>query len=55
VPDSIINSSRSETKSRSTMLGLTGVAEPCALALSSLKELVLAKKAYGGVTVAVAR
>lgn len=55
VPDSIINSTRSQTKSRSTMLGLSGVAEPCALALSSLKELVLSKKAYGGVTVAIAR
>jgi cobalt-precorrin 5A hydrolase len=55
VPHSIINSFKSQTKSRSTMVGLSGVAEPCALALSSLKELVLAKKAYGGVTIAVAR
>lgn len=55
VPGSVINSFRSQTKSRSAMLGLSGVAEPCALALSSLKELVLAKKAYGGVTVAIAR
>ena len=55
VPKSIINSSRSQTNSRAAILGLSGVAEPCALALSSLKELVLAKKAYGGVTVAIAR
>jgi cobalt-precorrin 5A hydrolase len=55
VPHSIINASTSQTKSRSTMVGLSGVAEPCALALSSLKELVLAKKAYGGVTIAIAR
>jgi cobalt-precorrin 5A hydrolase len=55
VPDAIINSSRSYTESCSTMVGLAGVAEPCALALSNFKELVLPKKAYGGVTIAVAR
>lgn len=55
VPHGIINASTSQTESRSTMIGLLGVAEPCALALSSLKELVLAKKAYGGVTIAIAR
>jgi cobalt-precorrin 5A hydrolase len=55
VPDSVINTYKTQTKSRSTMLGLSGVAEPCALSLSNLKELVLAKKAFGGVTVAVAR
>jgi cobalt-precorrin 5A hydrolase len=55
VPKSVINSFRGQTKSRADMLGLSGVAEPCALALASLKELVLAKKAYGGVTVAIAR
>jgi cobalt-precorrin 5A hydrolase len=55
VPKSVINSSRCQTKSRAAIIGLAGVAEPCALALSSLKELVLTKKAYGGVTVAIAR
>jgi len=50
VPKSVINSSRSQTKSRAAIIGLAGVAEPCALALSSLKELVLTKKSYGGVT-----
>lgn len=36
-------------------IGLAGVAEPCALASSRKKELVLPKKVYGGVTIAIAR
>ncbi len=55
VPKKIINDTVNTSPSRSEMLGLVGVAEPCALALSNLKELVLAKRAYGGVTLAIAR
>jgi len=36
-------------------LGLPGVAEPCALAISRKKELVRGKEIYGRVTVAIAR
>ncbi|MDH7594038.1 MAG: cobalt-precorrin 5A hydrolase [Methanomicrobiales archaeon] len=36
-------------------IGLKGVAEPCALAISKMKELVLTKRRYGRVTVAIAR
>ncbi len=55
VPRQIINNTVNTSESRSEMLGLVGVAEPCALALSNLKELVLAKRVYGGVTLAIAR
>jgi len=55
VPKQIIDATRGQTSSRAEMLGLSGVAEPCALALSNLCELVLAKRVYGGVTVAIAR
>ncbi len=55
VPEQIINDTKNTSRSRSEMLGLVGVAEPCALALSNLKELVLAKRIYGGVTLAIAR
>ena len=36
-------------------LGLPGVAEPAALALSKKKEIVMEKTKYGGVTIAVIR
>ncbi len=55
IPKQIINDTTNTSKSRSEMLGLVGVAEPCALALSNLRELVLAKRVYGGVTLAIAR
>jgi cobalt-precorrin 5A hydrolase len=55
VPKQIIDATRGQTSSRAEMLGLSGVAEPCALALSNLCELLLTKRAYGGVTVAIAR
>ncbi len=55
IPKQIINSTAKTSQSKSEMLGLVGVAEPCALALSNVKELVLAKTVYGGVTLAIAR
>lgn len=53
--DETINGQAIEKPSRATMLGLQGVAEPCALALSKHKELVMEKKVYGNVTIAIAR
>lgn len=44
-----------KTPSRAILAGLPAVAEPCALALSDSKELVMEKKAYGRVTIAIAK
>lgn len=43
------------SKSGASRIGLSGVAEPCALATSKRKELVLEKTIVGGVTIAIAR
>jgi cobalt-precorrin 5A hydrolase len=53
--DEAVNSMEPVTPSRAPLIGLAGVAEPCALAISKRKELVLEKHIYGSVTVAVAR
>ncbi len=53
--DETINAQSGVTKSRATRIGLQGVAEPCALAVAQKKELVMGKKVYGRVTVAIAR
>jgi len=55
VPSSLINKMHVVTKSHAEKVGLIGVAEPSALALSNLQELVLKKTTYGEVTVAIAR
>jgi cobalt-precorrin 5A hydrolase len=47
----ILNSQRTTTLSRASDLGLLGVAEPAALALS--ERLVMPKRAYGRVTIAL--
>ena len=47
----VLNSQTSTTSSRASALGLLGVAEPAALALS--ERLVMPKRAYGRVTVAL--
>lgn len=47
----VLNSQTSTTESRASDLGLLGVAEPAALALS--EGLLMAKRAYGRVTVAL--
>jgi cobalt-precorrin 5A hydrolase len=51
----IINSIHPPTPSKANSLGLTGVCEPAALALSDEKELILKKRIYGNVTIAIAR
>lgn len=53
--DETINAQTGTGPSRASRIGLLGVAEPCALATSKRKELVMGKKVYGRVTVAIAR
>lgn len=55
VPHEIINSIKAPTDSKAKALGLNGVCEPAALALSEEKELLLKKRIYGNVTIAIAR
>ncbi|MDD1718833.1 MAG: cobalt-precorrin 5A hydrolase [Methanoregulaceae archaeon] len=53
--DRTIRAQRVTGPSAAGRIGLPGVAEPCALAVSRLQELVVPKRVIGGVTVAVAR
>jgi len=53
--DDTINTQAGTGPSRASKIGLLGVAEPCALATSKRKTLVMIKKVYGRVTVAIAR
>lgn len=53
--DDTINSQSIITPSRATKIGLSGVAEPSALAVAKKKQIVMGKKVYGRVTVAIAR
>ncbi|MDD1675399.1 MAG: cobalt-precorrin 5A hydrolase [Methanomicrobiales archaeon] len=55
IDDSTIRSQHTKTPSRAVRLGLPGVAEPCALAASTEKRLVMEKKVFGRVTLAIAR
>ncbi|MDN7025137.1 cobalt-precorrin 5A hydrolase [Methanoculleus sp. FWC-SCC1] len=55
IDDAAINAEQEIGPSRASLIGLAGVAEPCALAASKRRELILAKQIYGSVTVAVAR
>ncbi len=50
-----INQTKAESPSKAEMVGLKSVSEACALYFSRNRELVLRKKVYGGVTVAIAR
>jgi cobalt-precorrin 5A hydrolase len=51
LPKEVLNSQSPATPSRANDLGLSGVAEPAVLALAT--NLILPKKAYGRVTVAI--
>ncbi len=53
--DDTINAQAGTGPSRASRIGLLGVAEPCALATSKRKTLIMIKKVYGRVTVAIAR
>jgi len=55
VPHEIINSIQTPTPSKAKSLGLNGVCEPAALAISKEKILLLKKRIYGNVTIAIAR
>ena len=55
IDDDTINAQAGTGPSRASKIGLLGVAEPCALATSKRKILVMIKKVYGRVTVAIAR
>jgi cobalt-precorrin 5A hydrolase len=52
--DNTINAQTGTSPSRATRIGLLGVAEPCALAVAKRRELVMGKKIFGRVTVAIA-
>jgi cobalt-precorrin 5A hydrolase len=53
--DDTINAQTGTGPSRASRLGLLGVAGPSALATAKRKELIMDKKVYGRVTVAIAR
>lgn len=53
--DETINAQVPKTPSRAEMLGLLGVAEPCALALAKSGTLILNKTVYGRVTIAIGK
>ena len=53
--DDTINAQKVTGPSRAPKIGLPGVAGPCALATSKRKEMIMEKKVYGRVTVAIAR
>lgn len=55
VPHDVINSIKPPTPSKAKSLGLNGVCEPAAIAFSDEKELLLKKRIYGNVTIAIAR
>jgi cobalt-precorrin 5A hydrolase len=55
VPHEVINSINVPTVSKAKSLGLNGVCEPAALAISDEKKLLLKKRIYGNVTIAIAR
>ncbi len=55
VPHELINSMNCLTPSKAKLVGLNGVCEPSALALSKEKKLLLRKRRYGNVTIAIAR
>jgi cobalt-precorrin 5A hydrolase len=55
VAHELINSMKTPSLSKAKPLGLNGVCEPSALALSDEKKLLLTKRIYGNVTIAIAR
>ena len=55
VPHDVLNRFDAPSDSQAKRFGLNGVAEPAALALSNNKELILTKKVYGRITIAIAK
>ncbi|NYT19010.1 MAG: cobalamin biosynthesis protein [Methanosarcinales archaeon] len=54
LPDEILNGFEVPSNSQASRFGLKGVAEPAALAISINKKLILEKKVYGRITIAIA-
>jgi len=54
VPHEVLNKYDAPSPSQAGRFGLNGVAEPAALALSEKKKLILRKRVYGRVTIAIA-
>ena len=55
LPHDVLNKFDAPSDSQAKRFGLKGVAEPAALALSNNKELILKKKIYGRITIAIAK
>ncbi len=55
IPAKVINSINVPSASEAKRLGLNGVCEPCALALSRENKLIMKKKVYDNVTIAIAQ
>lgn len=55
IPTEVINSIHPPSESKAERLGLTGVCEPAALALSREHKLIMRKKVYDNITIAIAR
>ncbi len=55
IPAEVINSINAPSTSEAKRLGLKGVCEPCALALSRENKLIMKKKVYDNVTIAIAQ
>ena len=55
LPHDVLNKFDAPSDSQAKRFGLKGVAEPAALALSDNKELILRKKVYGRITIAIAK
>ncbi|MGA2104725.1 MAG: cobalt-precorrin 5A hydrolase [Methanoregula sp.] len=53
--DDTINAEVPSTPSKAKKIGLVGVAEPCALAVSKHRDIIMKKKVFGRVTIAIAR
>jgi cobalt-precorrin 5A hydrolase len=53
--DDVINSNKGVTPSKASIIGLVGVAEPSALALSKHHQLVMERRTEGNVTIAIAK
>lgn len=55
IPHDKVNSCDVPSSSKASRFGLKGVAEPSALILSDKNKLIMKKKAYGRVTIAIAK
>jgi len=55
VPHDVLNKFDAPSASQANRFGLNGVAEPAALSLSNNKKLILRKKIYGRITIAIAQ